>query len=61
MLGAFSVEAMGAEHEIDYSLQSGAKVKNIWNYTAASARVLIVFCLISAETDVIFPSSKCVM
>jgi len=58
MLWAFSLESVGAGHEIDYSLPSSAKVKNVWNYVVASSHVLMVFCLISAETNVIVPSLK---
>lgn len=38
-----------------------AKVENVWNYTMASSHVLMVFCLISADTHVIFHSLKLVL
>jgi len=58
MLWAFSLEAVGAGHEIDYSLSSSSKFRNVLNYLVASSHVLMVFCLISAETNMIFLSLK---
>jgi len=58
MLWALSLELVGAGYEIYYSIPSSAKVKNVWNYIVASSHVLMVFCLISAETNDIVPSLK---